>query len=314
MVLDLDVAFLQNPLLLLNGFFENPYEQVRSQTDIGHVQERRNIYRNSSIYGSWFTSPRINFGLLIVKSHPLSVKAFKCGWQKYQKVDIKRQEKVAIDQNCLVGCMKGLKFRRQYNMSIFSLGFPLDQDPLPRHPEKVLLLDKVEHRKEWNGISFELGGEIARRELHDAVAAHATCYEGSTKLLVMKAINAFYSPSYYNPQRRVITKPLMFITKEALLQEIKSLAYLALLTNRSLLLPNILIGIIKNMIFYLIKRLIIVQGVGTGAIDRSRLSLCLSYKNAFKRTCDLFRKALSGRIPPDFAKAPMIDNEHYWCD
>ena len=87
-----------------------------------------------------------------------------------------------------------------------------------------------------------MGGEIARRELKDAVAAHATCYEGSTKLLVMKAINAFYSPSYYDPQRRVITKPLMLITREALVQEIKSLAYLALLTNRSLILPNILIG------------------------------------------------------------------------
>ena len=311
MVLDLDVAFLQNPLLLLSGFFENPNEQVRSQTDIGHVQERRNIYRNSSIYGSWFTSPRVNFGLLIVKSHPLSVKAFKCGWQNYRKVDIVRQKKVAIDQNCLVGCMKGLRFRRQYNISIFSLGFPLDQDPLPRQPQKVLLLDKVEHRKEWNGISFELGGNTAHRELQDAIAAHATCYEGYTKLLVLKAINAFYSPSYYDPHRRVITKPLMFITRDSLLQEIKSLAYLALLTNRSLLLPNILIG--DEISFHFTKSVNVCLGVGTDNIDESSLSLCLSYKSSFKRTCALLRRVLSGQNPPDFLKAPMIDSEYYWC-
>lgn len=309
MVLDLDVAFLQNPLSLIEGFFENPYEQVRSQTDIGHVQERRKIYRNTSLYGTWFTSPRINFGLLVVKAHPLSVKAFKCGWRKYQKVDIVRQEKVAIDQNCLVGCMKWLRFRWQYNISIFSLGFPLDQDPIPRQPQEVLLLDKVEHRKEWNGISFELGGQLARQELRRAVAAHATCYEGATKLLVIKAINAFYSPSYYDPRRMVITKPLMFISKEDLLDEIKSLAYLAIHTNRSLLLPNIMIG---NTLFFDSTTSHYILGIGTSKIDESKLALCLSYKSSFRRTCQSFKKALWSSIPDDFAKSPLYDNEHYW--
>ena len=109
-------------------------------------------------------------------------------------------------------------------------------------------------------MSFELGGEVARQELKDVVAVHATCYEGYTKLLVLKACNAFYSDPYYHiggnqkrakdvsgrpvvEGRRTITKPLMFLSRKELLSEIKSLAFLALATNRSILLPNILIGV-----------------------------------------------------------------------
>ena len=159
-----------------------------------------------------------------------------------------------------MGCLKYLRYAEHLNFSIFSLGFPLDVDPLPRLPQKVLLLDKIEHRKEFNGMSFELGGEVARQELKDVVAVHATCYEGYTKLLVLKACNAFYSDPYYHiggnqkrakdvsgrpvvEGRRTITKPLMFLSRKELLSEIKSLAFLALATNRSILLPNILIGV-----------------------------------------------------------------------
>jgi hypothetical protein len=99
----------------------------------------------------------VNFGLFIVKSHKLTIRAFKCGWKNYNKVDIIRQEKVAIDQNCLVGCLKYLRYQHHLNFSIFNLGFLLDQDPLPRQPQKVLLLDKIEHRSEFHHISFELG-------------------------------------------------------------------------------------------------------------------------------------------------------------
>lgn len=242
MILDLDVAFLESPMRLLEGFFENPFEQVRTQTDIGHVQEWRPKFKGTPLYGTWFTTPRANFGLYLVKAHPLSIKSFKCGWKNYLKVDQTRQKLVAIDQNALVGCIKFQRYMNKYNFSIFSLGFLLDVDPLPRLPQKVLLLDKIEHRKEWNGIAFELGGEIARRELADTVAIHATCYEGYTKLLVLKAANAFYSAPYYSPNRLTLTKPLMYITRRALMEELRALAFLAVHSGRTLLLPNILIG------------------------------------------------------------------------
>jgi Nucleotide-diphospho-sugar transferase len=242
MILDLDVAFLQSPMTLVRGFFESPYEQARTQTDIGYVQEWRPQLKNSSIYGSWYTTPRANFGLYLVKAHPLSVKSFKCGWKNYLKIDKAKQALVAIDQNCLVGCIKFQRYLNHYNFSVFSLGFLLDVDPLPRQPQKVLLLDKIEHRKEWNGMSFELGGSIAKRELGDAVAIHGTCYEQYTKLLVLKAANAFYSAPYYDPERLTITKPLMYLTRQGLIGEIKALAFLAVHSGRTIVLPNILIG------------------------------------------------------------------------
>lgn len=242
LILDLDVAFLQDPMSLVTGFFENPLEQVRSQTDIGHIQERRKKFEGTPVFGTWFTTPRSNFGLYLVKAHKLSTKTFKCAWKAYNKVDTKRQELVAIDQNSLVGCIKFQRYSNQYNFSIFSLGFLLDTDPLPRHPQKVLLLDKIEHRAEWNGMAFELGGEVARSELKDAVAVHATCYEGYTKLLVLKACNGFYSELYYDPLRRTLTKPLMYITRRGLMDEIRALSFLAIYSNRTLLLPNVLIG------------------------------------------------------------------------
>ena len=55
----------------------------------------------------------------------------------------------------------------------------------------VPLLDKIEYYSP-DHIRFELGATAAREELKDAIAVHATCYEGSTKLLALKAVNAFW--------------------------------------------------------------------------------------------------------------------------
>lgn len=45
---------------------------------------------------------------------------------------------------------------------------------------------------------------------------------------------------YYNPFRRTITKPLIYITEAQLRDEVRSLLYLGYVTNRTVLLPNIL--------------------------------------------------------------------------
>lgn len=73
-----------------------------------------------------------------------------------------------------------------------------------------------------------------------SIAMHTTCYEHSTKVMGLKATNAFWNPEYYNPLRRTITKQLLFVNEAQLLDEVRSLVWLAIRTNRALVLPNIL--------------------------------------------------------------------------
>lgn len=49
----------------------------------------------------------------------------------------------------------------------------------------TLLLHKVEDNS-VNGVRFELGGVAAQEELGSAIAVHATCYEKTSKLHVLK--------------------------------------------------------------------------------------------------------------------------------
>lgn len=46
------------------------------------------------------------------------------------------------------------------------------------------------------------------------LAAHMTCYEHSTKVLGLKATNAFWNPLYYDPLRPTLTKQIVFISEE----------------------------------------------------------------------------------------------------
>ena len=41
MLLDLDVGFLRDPMLLFSGFLENPFIQVRAQMDIGQGRDKK---------------------------------------------------------------------------------------------------------------------------------------------------------------------------------------------------------------------------------------------------------------------------------
>jgi hypothetical protein len=87
-----------------------------------------------------------------------------------------------------------------------------------------------------------------------AVAAHATCYEKDTKMMALKAVNAFWNPYYYDPNRRTLTKQLIYVSEIQLRDEIRSLVYLAKVSNRSLIIPNVLgkddmstVGLYKEM-------------------------------------------------------------------
>ena len=78
-------------------------------------------------------------------------------------------------------------------VSYYYIGVDSDDNKRARVRREFLtpLLDKIEYYSP-DHIRFELGATAAREELKDAIAVHATCYEGSTKLLALKAVNAFW--------------------------------------------------------------------------------------------------------------------------
>ena len=123
-----------------------------------------------------------------------------------------------------------------------------------------MLLDKI---YKFENKTYELGGEAAlsvmnstliknnkrvrRRkgkmpepERGTAVAAHTTCYEQKAKVMGLKAANAFWNPFYFDPHRRTLSKPLIYLDDSQLREEVQALLYLSLVTNRSLILPNVL--------------------------------------------------------------------------
>ena len=67
-----------------------------------------------------------------------------------------------------------------------------------------------------------------------------TCYENVNKVMGLKAANAFWNPFYYSAERRTITKQLLFVSEKQLQSEIRGLIWIAMATNRSLILPNAL--------------------------------------------------------------------------
>lgn len=193
------------------------------------------------LYGHLKNVYRPNFGLYIVKAHPYSVKAFKNAWRTYQKSDNESRSDVAVDQNHIVNSMKWARWRWNYNFSYFHLGYMLDTYPRPIIPLKAVLLDKMSLYSE-NGLRNELGGAVAQAEIKDAVAVHATCHEGASKLLGLKSSNSFWNYEYYDPARKTITKPLMFTSRITLRRELFTLAYIAVKTKRLLIVPNVLVG------------------------------------------------------------------------
>jgi len=91
-------------------------------------------------------------------------------------------------------------------------------------------------------MGVELGGEASGAILsgRGAVAVHTTCYEQKSKIMGLKAANAFWNPKYYDPLRRTLTKKIIYTTPRTVIQEVRALAYLALRSNRTLIIPNLL--------------------------------------------------------------------------
>ena len=155
MLLDLDVGFLRNPMILYEGFMENPDIQIICQMDIGWGQDK---FKGMS----WRLFPRTNFGLFIVKAHIRTVQTFERGWILYLKMPEANKNVVAKDQSIIHGAMQTIKWRygggkyTGLNYSYFFPGFMVDIQPTPIVYKEVLLLHKVEGYND-HGVRFELG-------------------------------------------------------------------------------------------------------------------------------------------------------------
>ena len=105
--------------------------------------------------------------------------------------------------------------------------------------ETGVLLDKMcQHVSR----SVELGGLASSTLLtkQQTLAIHTTCYEQTTKVMGLKATNSFWNPKYYDPLRPTLTKQILFVSDNQVLEEIRSLMWLAVQTGRALITPNLL--------------------------------------------------------------------------
>ena len=221
-MLDLDVGFLADPMPIVDTFVA-----TRATADI-LVQEDMIFIMNRSRAGwkTWFTEQLPNIGLFICRGNVKTVKVFDIAWQKYQKMpDLYLRSQPGKDQNHVLDAMRRV---RAFDKLKYAY--------LPN--TTAVLMDKMHYVNR----TIELGGEVSEGLLAEggAFAAHATCYEHQTKVLGLKAVNAFWNPLYYDPLRPTITKQLLYLDEKQILDETRSLVWLSLITNRSLITPNIL--------------------------------------------------------------------------
>lgn len=226
-MLDLDVGFLADPHHMLTAFRETPLVDVLVQEDYIFVMNRSKVG-----WKTWHTEPLPNIGMLMLRGNNRTRKVFDIAWQKYLKMPtvnkwgINEKESPGKDQNHVLDAMR-------IGRGTFGLKYAyFDNHTAP-------LLDKMAR---FHGTAVELGGHRTAflLEKERSIAVHTTCYEKSTKVMGLKAANAFWNPRYYDQLAPTLTKQLLYVNELQVLDEVRSLVYLAVSTGRNLMLPNLL--------------------------------------------------------------------------
>lgn len=126
--------------------------QVICQMDIGWAMDLKKGM-------TWMTFPRSNFGLFMVKAHPISVRIFARAWQRYLAMPEKNKKVVAKDQSIIHEVMRVHRRIAGYNYSYFFPGFLPSTMDAPIIYKSALLLHKVEDYND-HGVRFELGKSL----------------------------------------------------------------------------------------------------------------------------------------------------------
>eukprot|EP00605_Chrysophyceae_sp_TOSAG23-4_P001182 GSChrysophyteH1.ASY1.ANO1.1290.1 assembled CDS len=219
-MLDLDVGFLNDPRHMIRPFNEVPTIDIFVQLDYLFIMNR-----TKAGWKQWFTEPLPNIGLLLCRGNNKTYAVFEHAWKKYQKmIDSRVRELPGKDQNHV---LDGIRVGRGTNGLRFAY-FSNSTAPL---------MDKIVQK--WRGI--ELGGQPAANLFtkENTIAIHTTCYEQSTKVMGLKATNAFWNPLYYDPLKPTITKQIFYQNEEQVRDEVRSLVWLAMSTKRALIAPNL---------------------------------------------------------------------------
>jgi len=220
-MLDLDVGFLGDPKHMLRAFVETPTIDIFVQEDLLFIMNR-----TKAGWRTWFTEPLPNIGLFLCRGNAKTKKVFDLAWTKYNKMtDLVQKANPGKDQNHVLDGMRVARGTVGLRYAYFS-------------NSTAPLLDKV---VQFNR-AIELGGEASAAFLEEqhSLAMHSTCYEQSTKVMGLKATNSFWHPKYYDPLRPTITKQILFISSDQVLDEVRSLIWLGIATNRAVITPNLL--------------------------------------------------------------------------
>eukprot|EP01038_Epipyxis_sp_PR26KG_P005872 gene5872-8097_t len=221
LMIDLDVGFLDNPLKLLDIINKSKGIDVLVQKDVSFVMNRTLVG-----WRTWYTVPMPNIGIFYCKGNFKAASMFDIAWKDYQSINKPIKHNPGKDQNKIVNAL-------YISRKLYGLKWKYISS------KSAVLLDKI---YKFEDKTYELGGDAALKILNErgASAVHTTCYEQKTKVMGLKASNAFWNPSYYDPERPTLTKKLIYYSEQQLRNEIRSLIYLAIASNRSLIIPNIL--------------------------------------------------------------------------
>lgn len=220
-MLDLDVGFLNSPRYMTEVFYETPTIDVFVQLDYLFIMNR-----SRAGWKTWFTEPLPNIGLFLCRGNNKTFEVFDHAWSKYQNMkDPNVKKNPGKDQNHVLDGMRIGRGENGLRFAYFS-------------STTAALMDKIVQK--WRGI--ELGGNAAAEWLDSrkAIAVHTTCYEQRTKVMGLKAVNSFWNPLYYDPLRPTLTKQILYTSDEQVRDEIRSLLWLSMVTNRAFISPNLL--------------------------------------------------------------------------
>jgi Nucleotide-diphospho-sugar transferase len=139
---DLDVGFLDDPMILVNEWQGYPNTDVFVQDDIAFIMNR-------SVAGwrTWYTNKLPNIGLLLCRGNDKTVKMFSRAWQDYQTVKEEIRFLPGKDQNKVADALRFSRGHYGLRWRFFTQG-------------RAVLVDKI---YKFENKTVELGGEVRER-------------------------------------------------------------------------------------------------------------------------------------------------------